>query len=70
LANRCVPDDELGPTVDEITAAIAANSWFTSRTDKFLVDAGEPLSLADGLAFERANSPGAGPETMARLGLG
>ncbi len=70
LANRCVPDDQLDAAVDEITAAIAANSWFTSRTDKFLVDAGEPLSLADGLAFERANSPGAGPETMARLGLG
>ncbi len=67
LANSCVPDDQLAATVDEITAAIAANSWFTSRTDKFLVDAGEPLSLAEGLAFERANSPGAGPDMFDRL---
>jgi enoyl-CoA hydratase/carnithine racemase len=67
LANHCVPDAELDAAVQQIAGAIATNSWFTSRTDKFLVEAGQGLTLADGLAFERQNSPGAGPDTVARL---
>ena len=67
LANRCVPDAQLDAVVGEITSAIIANSWFTSRGDKMLVNAGQHLGLAEGLAFEGANSPGAGPDMAERL---
>ena len=67
LAVRCVPDAELDTELAAMTAAIAANSWFTSRTDKMLVNAGENLSLAEGLAFEGEHSPGAGPDMAERL---
>jgi len=67
LANRCVPDSQLEAAVDDTATAIAANSWFTSRTDKMLVDGGEGLSLGDGLAFEATHSPGAGPDMVERL---
>ena len=58
------PFNAVPPTM---TAAIAANSWFTSRADKMLVDAGQNLSLVDGLVFEGEHSPGAGPDMAARL---
>jgi enoyl-CoA hydratase len=67
LANRCVPDDALDDTVDQIALAIAENSRFTSRTDKSLVDAGQQLPLSEGLAYERRHSPGAGPDMADRL---
>lgn len=67
LANRCVPDDQLERETEALAAQIAANSWFTLRTDKALVTAGQQRSLAEGLAYERANSPGAGPDMMDRL---
>jgi enoyl-CoA hydratase/carnithine racemase len=67
LANRCVPDDLLDTTLSEIGGAIVENSWFTSRTDKLLVRAGEDLSLTDGLAYEAEHSPGAGPDMRDRL---
>ncbi|MBW2290659.1 MAG: enoyl-CoA hydratase/isomerase family protein, partial [Deltaproteobacteria bacterium] len=51
----------------ELAAAIAANSWYTLRADKQLVNEGQRYTLADGLAFERANSFGATPDTMKRL---
>jgi hypothetical protein len=37
------------------------------RTDKKLVNEGQRYTLADGLAFERANSSGATADTMKRL---
>ena len=43
------------------------NSWFTLRADKMLVTRGLDHTLADGLAFERANSPGRGPALEERL---
>ncbi len=67
LANRCVPDEQLDAVLAEITGAIAANSRFTSRADKMLVNAGQNLLLADGLAYEGAHSPGAGPDMAQRL---
>ncbi|MCU1503781.1 MAG: enoyl-CoA hydratase, partial [Ilumatobacteraceae bacterium] len=67
LANRCVPDEQFDAVLGEITAAIAGNSGFTSRADKMLVNAGQNLSLVDGLAFEGEHSPGAGPDMAERL---
>jgi enoyl-CoA hydratase/carnithine racemase len=67
LAVRCVPDDELDAAVAESTGAIAANSWFTSRTDKLLLAQSQEHFLQDGLEYEGANSPGAGPDMRERL---
>jgi enoyl-CoA hydratase/carnithine racemase len=67
LANQCVPDAELEARALALAREIAANSWFTLRTEKKLIREGESLGLADALAFERANSPGAGPDMQERL---
>jgi len=67
LANRCVPEATLVETVDEMAAAIVANSWHTLRADKMLVDAGQDLGLEAGLRFEQENSPGRGPDAEARI---
>jgi enoyl-CoA hydratase/carnithine racemase len=67
LANRCVPDEELDAATLELARAITASSWHTVRSDKMLVNGGLDRTLADGLAFERAKSPGPGPEMAERL---
>jgi len=67
LANRCVPDSELETAVADLAGTIAANSWFTLRTDKRLVNEAMNRSLRDGIAYERETSPGAGPDMMERL---
>jgi enoyl-CoA hydratase len=67
LAVRCVADDQFDDSVQSTASAIATNSWFTSRTEKGLIDTSMHLSLADGLAHERATSPGAGPDMLDRL---
>ncbi len=67
LANACVPDDELGAFVRELAATITANSAHTVRADKWLVNQGRELSLAEALQFERKNSPGRGPDMAERL---
>jgi enoyl-CoA hydratase/carnithine racemase len=67
LANYCVPDAELESRSLALAGEIVANSWFTLRVEKQLFQGGEPLGLADALAFERANSPGAGPDMQERL---
>lgn len=67
LANRCVGDTELEQATTELAATIAANSWHTIRADKRLVNEGQRYTLAEGLAFERRTSPGAGPDMAERL---
>ena len=67
LANRCVGDTELEQATNELAATIAANSWHTIRADKRLVNEGQRYTLAEGLAFERRTSPGAGPDMAERL---
>jgi len=67
LANRCLPDEELDAETQRYAAKMAENSWFTLRMDKQLVTGGFERSLGEGLAYERATSPGAGPDMMKRL---
>jgi enoyl-CoA hydratase/carnithine racemase len=67
LANRCVPDAELEAATRELATAIVANSWHTLRADKQLVNEGQRYTLAEGLAYERKTSPGAGPDMAERL---
>ena len=67
LANRAVPDAELDEATADMAAQIAGNSWHTLRADKRLLNEGLNYSYAEGLAFERRTSPGAGPELAERL---
>jgi enoyl-CoA hydratase/carnithine racemase len=67
LANECVADDRLEDTTLDLARAIVANSWHTLRADKRLVNEGQHYTLAEGLAFERRTSPGAGPDMAERL---
>ena len=50
-----------------MSAGIAGNSRHTLRADKRLVNEGHNYTPAEGLAFERRTSPGAGPELAERL---
>jgi len=67
LANLCVADAELESRALAWAREIAASSWFTLRTEKTLLRGGEALGLDEALAYERANSPGAGPDLAERL---
>jgi enoyl-CoA hydratase len=67
LVNACVPDERLEAATLELAASIVANSWHTLRADKRLVNEGQQYTLAEGLAFERRTSPGAGPDMAERL---
>jgi enoyl-CoA hydratase/carnithine racemase len=67
LANACVAKDELMNHTVGMARAFLENSWFTLRADKMLVNKGLNYTLADGLQFERTNSPGRGPDLEERL---
>jgi len=67
LANRCVPDDQLMNAAIEMARGFLENSWFTLRSDKWLINEGQKRTLEDGLKFERENSPGRGPDLEDRL---
>lgn len=67
LANACVPEAELLATAVTMARSFLENSWFTLRADKMLVNQGLRYTHADGLRFERQNSPGRGPDLEARL---
>ena len=67
LANKCVPDADLMAETVAMARGFLANSWFTLRADKMLVNQGLRYTLADGLNFERQNSPGRGPDLEQRL---
>jgi len=67
LANECVPDAQLVERTLALAHQIAENSWFTLRTEKALMREGARLGPKEALAYERANSPGAGPDMAERL---
>ena len=66
LANRCVPDAELMSAALEMAKSFIANSWFTLRKDKELINGGLDRNLADGLAWERQTG-GPGPDMAERI---
>jgi len=67
LANDCVADDAALDAAVAMARGFLANSWFTLRMDKALINGGLDHTLADGLRFERETSPGAGPDMAERL---
>ncbi len=67
LANQCVADEALEQAAIDMAAGFLKNSWFTLRADKMLVNGGLDRTLADGLKFERTESPGRSPDMEERL---
>jgi enoyl-CoA hydratase/carnithine racemase len=67
LANRCVAEDSLLAEAVSMAESFLANSWFTLRADKMLINGGLDNTLQEGLAWERQNSPGRGPDMEERL---
>ena len=67
LANKCVAENALLEETLAMAQSFLANSWFTLRADKMLINGGLDNTLKEGLAWERANSPGRGPDMAERL---
>jgi enoyl-CoA hydratase/carnithine racemase len=67
LALECVPDAELLPRAEALARSFLENSWFTLRADKMLVNGALARPGEEGPRWERANSPGRGPDMEARL---
>ena len=67
LANRCVPTEGLMEAAEAMARSFLANSWFTLRADKTLVNGGLDRGLSEGLRYERTEGPGAGPDMAERL---
>jgi enoyl-CoA hydratase/carnithine racemase len=67
LANRCVAEGELLVEAVAMAKSFLGNSWFTLRADKMLINGGLDNTLQEGLAWERQNSPGRGPDMEERL---
>jgi enoyl-CoA hydratase/carnithine racemase len=67
LANQCVADDDLLEATVAMAQSFLANSWFTLRADKMLINGGLDNTLTDGLKWERDNSPGHGPDMAERM---
>lgn len=67
LALECVPDDQLMDRVVAMARGFLGNSWFTLRADKMLVGGALARPGSEGPQWERANSPGRGPDMEERL---
>ena len=67
LIDGCVPDDRFEEEIAGLTSAILANSRFSNRANKRLLQATEGLALEEGLRFEREKSPGMAPDAQQRI---
>jgi hypothetical protein len=53
--------------VEAFCQSVLANSWYSLRGNKALIDGSDGLSLEDGLGYEIANSPGIAPDARERM---
>jgi len=67
LVNVCVADDQLDQEVERIARAILANSWFSNRANKLLVDETDGMHIKDGLRFELMENRGIAPDAAERM---
>ena len=67
LANICVADAVFEAELQSLAATILANSWFSHRGNKRLVDDTEGLPLKAGLAHEIYRTEGRGPDSQERI---
>lgn len=67
LANICWPDADFDRELEALARTILANSWFSHRANKALLNETDGLPLAAGLSYEIARSRGVGPDMAARI---
>ena len=67
LANVCFPDESFDKELRALADMILANSWFSHRANKRLMDDTDGLRLSAGLAHEIYKNEGRGPDMDARI---
>lgn len=67
LANFCVDDEHFDAEIESLARSILANSWFSNRANKHLLEYTDGMSLNDGLRYEFDNNRGRGPDMMDRI---
>jgi enoyl-CoA hydratase len=67
LAEYVVDLADFEHEIDKLASRIAANSGFSHRENKSLLDAGDGLGLSAGLQWETENSPAIGPDMYERI---
>ncbi len=70
LVDRCVADDDLGRTVDELAAEVVANSAGTNRIVKALIADRAERTRTDALVHERALPHGTPDDMVERMRRG
>lgn len=68
LIDICVAEDAFETEVAALVADIVGQSWHSLRGNKRLLNESEGMELTAALAYEIANSPGAGPDFAERVG--
>lgn len=67
LANLCVPDERFDEEAETVARAILANSWFSNRANKRLLERTDGMPLQEGLRYEIEHSEGVAPDAAERL---
>jgi enoyl-CoA hydratase len=67
LANLCVPDEDFEAEIEALARAILANSWFSNRANKRLLEKTDGMSLENGLRYEIEHNEGVGPDVIERI---
>jgi enoyl-CoA hydratase/carnithine racemase len=67
LANMVVPEDRFEDEVESLARTILANSWFSHRANKRLLEKTDGMPLAEGLRWEIDNNEGRGPDMAERI---
>jgi enoyl-CoA hydratase len=67
LANACFPDESFEAEVEKFVRGVLANSWYSLRENKRLMNDTDGMSLSSGLAHEVFRSRGFGPDMHARI---
>jgi enoyl-CoA hydratase len=69
LANLCVPDERVEAEIEILARSILANSWFSNRANKRLLEKTDGLSLKEGQRYEieQFHQEGWGPDMRERI---
>ena len=67
LANACFADEVFDVEVEKFARGVLANSWYSLRENKRLMNDTDGMSLPSGLAHEVFRSRGFGPDMQARI---
>ena len=67
LASACVPDAAFDAELQTLADGILANSWFSHRASKHLLNDTDGMPLGAGLAHEIVRSAGRGPDMESRI---